>query len=208
MTDQEPMTRGDVAGRPDRGPGLLGAYRRLSRPRRLVITSATAVLAVVVALLIAGAVSGGKPKAAAAPRAPGFTLSVLGHPGKHLSLASFAGRPVIVNFFASWCAPCQKETPLIARYFRAQHERVTIVGVDANDTTSNALKFTRKAGVSYPVVSDPAPMRTTLSYGVSALPQTFFLNAQHRIVKRVFGPLTTSDLRAGVTLMASTPGGR
>jgi cytochrome c biogenesis protein CcmG/thiol:disulfide interchange protein DsbE len=112
-----------------------------------------------------------------------------------------AGRPVILNFFASWCAPCQKETPLLARFYRTADGKVVLIGVDANDKTSAALKFTRAAGVSYPVAFDPYPMHTTLSYGVAALPQTFFLDARHRIVKRIFGAVTEQELRTGVALM-------
>ena len=56
-------------------------------------------------------------------------------------------------------------------------------------------------GVAYPVASDPAPMTMALSYGVTALPQTFFLNAQHRIVKRVIRAVTLTDLRRGVATM-------
>jgi cytochrome c biogenesis protein CcmG/thiol:disulfide interchange protein DsbE len=201
MTDPEPMAGDDLVGSERGRSGLLGTYRGLSRPRRLVIVTSTALMAVVAALLIIGGVSGGSPKAAVAPPAHAFTLSVLGHPGQHLSLASFAGRPLILNFFASWCAPCQKETPLIARYYQAGHGKVTVVGIDANDTTSAALKFTRKAGVRYPVVTDPSPMHTTLAYGVSGLPQTMFLNARHQIVKRVFGAVTLADLRTGTALM-------
>jgi hypothetical protein len=55
--------------------------------------------------------------------------------------------------------------------------------------------------VAYPVAADPAPMSMALSYGVTALPQTFFLNPQHRIVKRVIRAVTLTDLRRGIALM-------
>ncbi len=177
---------------------VITRFRSLSRGRRLVITSSAATAAVVAAIAAIGSTSGGAAKPPAPPSAPAFTLSVLGHSGEHISLAGFAGRPLVINFFASWCTPCQKETPLLARFYRAAHGSVTLLGIDANDKSSAALKFTRAAGVSYPVAFDPYPMHTTISFGVDALPQTFFLNAQHRIVKRVAGAVTEQELRAGV----------
>jgi cytochrome c biogenesis protein CcmG, thiol:disulfide interchange protein DsbE len=118
-----------------------------------------------------------------------------------VALADYAGRPLVVNFFASWCAPCRRETPLLARYYSAVHGRVTVLGIDANDASAAALRFMRKAGVRHPVGSDPYPARTTTSYGVYALPQTFFLNAAHRIVAHVVGPLTMQVLTRDVALM-------
>ena len=125
----------------------------------------------------------------------------LGHASTTVSLAAYAGRPVIVNFFASWCAPCRRETPMLAHFYASQHGRVVVLGIDANDETAAALRFTAKAGVGYPVGSDPFPSPVTTSYGVYALPQTFFLNAQHRIVFKVMGAVTSSKLAQGVALM-------
>jgi cytochrome c biogenesis protein CcmG/thiol:disulfide interchange protein DsbE len=178
--------------------GRWGArFRSLSRGRRIAITSSVALLAVVAAITAIGSTSGRAAKAPAHP-APSFTLSVLGHSGEHISLAQFTGHPLVINFFASWCTPCQKETPLLARFYRAAHGRFTLIGIDANDKASEALKFTHAAGVSYPVAFDPYPMHTTISYGVNALPQTFFLNARHRIVKIVRGAVTDQELKAGL----------
>jgi thiol-disulfide isomerase/thioredoxin len=175
---------------------------RVRNPRTAII--AAAVVTVAIALLVIGVTVGsGAP---AAPRTLGqaknFTLSVLGRPGQHLSLDSLAGRPVIVNFFASWCSPCQRETPMIARYYRAEGGRVTVVGIDVNDSTSAGLAFVHKSGVTYPVAVDPLPMKTATAYGLPGLPATFFLNARHTIVKRVFGALTQTELASGATLMA------
>jgi cytochrome c biogenesis protein CcmG/thiol:disulfide interchange protein DsbE len=77
-----------------------------------------------------------------------------------------------------------------------------VIGVDANDNRASAVKFTRDYGVSYPVASDPAAT-TAGAYGVSALPQTFFLNAQHQVVDRIYGAATQASLARGVKLMGS-----
>ena len=174
--------------------------RALRSTRLMVIASAVAVAAV--ALIVVGATVGsGAPTPHNLGRAKNFTLGVLGHPGRQLSLQSMAGRPVIVNFFASWCEPCQKETPLIARFYRAGQGHVAIVGVDVNDSAAKATAFVRKSGVTYPVAVDPMPMKAAIAYNLPGLPATFFLNARHIIVKRVYGPVTEADLASGARLM-------
>jgi cytochrome c biogenesis protein CcmG, thiol:disulfide interchange protein DsbE len=181
---------------------------RLVRPGQLSPAGKVIYWATVVALIVAAAVvvtdaaAPATRNAAPPPRpARGFSLTELGHTGASVSLASYAGRPVIVNFFASWCAPCQRETPMLARFYAAEHGRVVVLGIDANDQTAAALRFVAKAGVSYPVGFDSFPSPVTTSYGVYALPQTFFLNARHDIVAKVMGAVTQAQLARDVALM-------
>jgi cytochrome c biogenesis protein CcmG/thiol:disulfide interchange protein DsbE len=186
-------------------PGWRGRLGVLRRPR--VAVPATIAAVVIVALVVAGATVG---SGAAAPhslgKAKNFTLGVLGHQGQQLSLQSMANRPVIVNFFASWCEPCQRETPLIARFYRDGRGRPAIIGVDVNDSASKAMNFVRKSGVTYPVVADPMPMKAAIAYNLPGLPATFFLNSHHVIVKRVYGPVTQAELTTGTRLMAGPAG--
>jgi len=124
-----------------------------------------------------------------------FTLGQVGDPAKLISLSDYSGRPVIINFFGSWCGPCQRETPLLARFYQAHHGRVLIIGIDGRDEASAALKFLQAKRVSYPVIADPN-LALTDAYGVGGYPQTFFLNSRHQIVRHIFGALTSGELNS------------
>ena len=180
--------------------------RALSPTAKITYAVAALLLAFIAVVSLAGGRTG--PPRHALTVARNFTLPELGRPGQRVSLAAYAGQPVIVNFFASWCVPCKRETPMLARFYQASKGRVVVVGIDANDQGGPAMRFLRTAGVGYPVGADPFPARITTSYGVLALPQTFFLNARHRVVRRIFGAVTMRELDAGVALMdrrASAP---
>ncbi len=161
----------------------------------------------IIAVCVAGSLVGialassasGQPTPPAEVAAPAFSLPALGHSGQQVSLSGYAGRPLIVNFFASWCTPCQQETPLLAKFYRAEHGKVALVGLDENDVSAHAMSFTRAEGVTYPVGWDPQ-LSAASAYGVGGLPQTFFLDAKHRIVDRIFGAVTTADLNRGIAL--------
>ena len=179
-----------------------GAVRELwhTAVRHKFISGLIAVCVAASLVAIALVASGSdQPAGAADPAAPAFSLPVLDHSGQQVSLSDYAGRPLIVNFFASWCEPCQKETPLLASFYRTEHGKVAIVGLDENDVLGSAMSFTHKEGVSYPVGFDPAVIAAS-AYGVAGLPQTFFLNAKHRIVDRIFGAVTLADINHGVAL--------
>jgi len=174
--------------------------------RKIIYIATVAIVAAAAALIVS--LAGGQASKAAAPppQARNFSLAQLGRPSVAVTLAAYAGKPVIVNFFASWCTPCQHETPMLARFYLSMHGRVTVLGIDSNDQRAAALRFLAKTGVRYPVGFDPYPSATTTSYGVYALPQTFFLNAQHHIVSHILGPLTMHDLARGVALMDKNRG--
>jgi cytochrome c biogenesis protein CcmG/thiol:disulfide interchange protein DsbE len=186
------------------GPGRLARAGRVAGRlvlRHKLITGIVAIF-VVAAVAVSLATSGtsGPPPA---PVAAGFTLDSLTAPGQHITLSQYQGKPLIVNFWASWCEPCQQETPLLASWYTRQHGHVIIVGLDENDTAASAVKFAKAKGVSYPIGVDPQ-LAAANAYGVTGLPQTFFLNAQHRIVDHVLGAVTQADLDKGLRLMQAS----
>jgi cytochrome c biogenesis protein CcmG, thiol:disulfide interchange protein DsbE len=210
MAGQDPMTAADPAGadstagaaRASAGGTLGRLGHRLIALGPIRLTCLILIVSGVAVILILSLPGlGGAPHRAPPVPAKNFSLGALGHPGQRITLSALAGRPVIVNFFASWCAPCQKETPLLARFFRARHASVAIIGIDVNDQASSALAFIRKSGVTYPVATEPASDTTVDAYNLPGLPATFFLDSRHRIVKRVYGAVTQAELTAGTALM-------
>jgi cytochrome c biogenesis protein CcmG, thiol:disulfide interchange protein DsbE len=171
------------------------------RPATWLIVTVAAIVALIAAVIVVDATTHRPVKAALKP-APTFTLQSLADPGQQVSLAAYQGRPVILNFFASWCTPCKKETPLLANYYKASKGKVAIIGVDADDSATAARRFLAANAVAYPVGFETTPALAN-AYGVSeiGIPETFFLDARHRIVKRVLGGVTMKSLTAGVALI-------
>ena len=128
------------------------------------------------------------------PPAPSFRLDRLDQHGK-LSLASYRGRPVVLNFWASWCVPCKEEAPLLESVWKQYRNRgLVVLGVDINDVRSEARRFARKNGMSYPLAYD-GPGETTTDYGLTGVPETFFVARNGRLV--------CDRLQAGVHLEAN-----
>jgi cytochrome c biogenesis protein CcmG/thiol:disulfide interchange protein DsbE len=158
--------------------------KRVAVPAVVVVVAAA-----LVGLLVYGLVSKGddrsiddavkKGKTIAAP-ASGMALPVLNAAGKR-SLASYRGKVVVLNFWASWCTPCRTETPLLERLQRQIAARGgTVLGVNYRDTTGDAAAFAHQYGLSYPSLRD-VDGQLAEDYGTRALPETFVINRDGKI---------------------------
>jgi cytochrome c biogenesis protein CcmG, thiol:disulfide interchange protein DsbE len=180
------------------GPQSTGPRRARHRPRPL------RVLALLITLALVGitvaACLGPRVLAARDQAASGFSLPGLKDPGDRVSLSDYAGKPVIVNFFAAWSPPCKAETQLLAHFHRYYHGQVLIIGIDSRDDRAAALKLVRQSKVTYPVGTDQS-LEVAARYGVPGIPVTFFLNSRHQVVKADYGWLSWKKLRRGVTEM-------
>lgn len=117
---------------------------------------------------------GGKP---AAP----FHLVDISDPTREITLAQFAGRDLVINFWASWCIPCRTEMPVLEAAARHHHATVNFVGININDTKRDAQAFLSHVGVTYPVAFDPTGT-TSGPYGLFGLPTTVFVNGSGTVV--------------------------
>ncbi|MEI8001515.1 MAG: TlpA disulfide reductase family protein [Actinomycetes bacterium] len=123
---------------------------------------------------------------------PGFTVP--GLDGGGVSLEALRGRPVIVNFWASWCNPCRKEFPLLRdalRRHRSQH--LSVIGLSFRDIPSDGRAFARSQHATWPLGRDDRGV-VAQAYGVAAVPQTFFVDASGVLRSRVFGLGSRADL--------------
>ena len=108
------------------------------------------------------------------------------------------GTPVVVNFFASWCAPCVEEMPAFERVHQSVGDRVTIIGMANTDTVENANATVDATGVTYPTYGDPAG--DAISYfGGLQMPTTVFIDASGRVADVHNGMLTEAEIRDRLT---------
>lgn len=128
--------------------------------------------------------------------APNFTLSRLDRPGQ-LDLASLRGKAVVLNFWASWCYPCNKEAPALEQAWKRHDGHVVVLGIDVNDFAGDARSFMRQHHVTYPIVHDSKNV-TSPPYGLTGLPETFFVDPRGRVVGHVAGQINEATLQAGI----------
>lgn len=138
-----------------------------------------------------------------APVAPAFSAevlqgaAVLGGDGE-LELADLKGVPVVLNLWASWCAPCREEAPILEQGWRQDRRSgVIYLGLNTQDLSDDARDFLAEEGVTYPIVRETEG-EIADAYQATGIPETFFISDAGRIVGRVRGALTESQLAQGV----------
>jgi cytochrome c biogenesis protein CcmG, thiol:disulfide interchange protein DsbE len=142
----------------------------------------------------------GNPSAVASPLlnkpAPNYTLQTLD--GRPFSLAALRGRPIVLNFWASWCPSCRVEHAALRNAWRRYGTRVQFAGVLFQDTPGSARTFMTQYGGEWPSLQDP-DQDAAIGYGVAGPPETYFID-RHGIVRfKVVGPLSRNVLERDIS---------
>ena len=132
-----------------------------------------------------------------APRAPGLELPPL-EGGAPVSLASYRGKGVVLNFWASWCEPCKREAPMLERAWREHRDRgLVVLGVNAHDFERDARGFVERYGLTYPIVHD-GPGASLDRYGLTGFPETWWIDRRGRLVAYSRGEFSEEELERNI----------
>ncbi|WPB73174.1 redoxin domain-containing protein [Archangium violaceum] len=134
--------------------------------------------------------------------APAFTLKALDS-GARVTSEQLKGRPMVINFWASWCGPCKMEHPVLewgAREFGGQAQ---FLGVVFEDTEDNAKQFLSRMGASFPQLIDQNS-GVAVAYGVAGVPETYFIDAQGIIRGKHVGPIDPESMAQWIRELSSS----
>ncbi|GAA3518994.1 TlpA disulfide reductase family protein [Aeromicrobium panaciterrae] len=129
---------------------------------------------------------------------PDITLDCLGG-GTPVRLSGLTGTPTVINLWASWCDPCRKELPLLAKADKEYGDTLRVIGIDFQDADpDDAIELARVSGVTYPLLVD-RDTETKAAFAVAGLPWTIFVDAQGRMVATERTPFRSyADLTAAI----------
>ena len=141
----------------------------------------------------------GLPEAAPSQGAEAPDITLQNMDGETVSLSDYRGQPVVLNFWATWCAPCREEMPHLQEAYETHRDAgLVVVGVNVRETREEAQRFLRELGVDFPVLLDP-DLAASERYSVTSLPLTFFIDRDGKIRTLVVGGMTKTVLDERLT---------
>jgi thiol-disulfide isomerase/thioredoxin len=151
-----------------------------------------AMVAVICLMALAVTLAAGCGSSSATASASSSSGSVEFIPIDEFSVQDYAGKPLVVNYFGSWCPPCNQEAPGLASW-TAGHPDAQFVGIAVDDTEAAVIDFMDKYGLAYPVALDPGWDQANEN-GVTGVPETVFYDADGKEVVRLIGATTEAQL--------------
>ena len=130
--------------------------------------------------------------------APDFTM--LDMDGNEVTLASFFGKPIVLNFWASWCGPCKMEMPEIQKFYDKYGQEIHFLLVSVDDSLAAAKTFISDSGYTFPVFFD-TDLDAAIKYSVYALPTTYFIDAEGYAVAQASGAIDAKLLQRGIDMI-------
>jgi cytochrome c biogenesis protein CcmG/thiol:disulfide interchange protein DsbE len=181
----------DQAPYGDDGAGDSGRGRRLAAVRPGWVAAGLIAL-LVLALLIYGLMA--QPGKSLQVGTPVSSFQLTDLDGAAMSLDAQRGKVTVLNFFASWCSPCQEEAPALEQVWRDYKDQgVQFLGIAYKDAAPKAAAFLDSFDVTYPSALDPGG-RTAQAYGVTGVPETFVIDQDGRLVRHFIGSVTREGL--------------
>ena len=135
-------------------------------------------------------------------KAPDFT--VYDADGKEAHLTDFVGKPIVLNFWASWCGPCQMEMPDFDEKYRELGESVSFMMVNmttGRETKEKAMELIKEKGYTFPVFYD-TEADAAMTYSAHSLPTTYFIDAEGNAVARAVGAIDSATLQQGIDMIS------
>lgn len=172
----------------------MGQMQGTTRRRQIAWSTIVVAAALGIGLLLFGGPDrGASVSGAASSGGPVPHVSMADFGGARFSLADYRGKPLVLNFWASWCPFCVAEMPDFQRVHEALRDRVAFLGVNLRDNRDAAEDLARKTSVTYRLAGDPQGS-VYGAFGGTGMPTTVFIDAHGRVVEMVTGQLTRHAL--------------
>ena len=134
------------------------------------------------------------------PRIPAPDFTVYDAEGIAVKLSDYFGKPIVLNFWASWCGPCKMEMPEIQKFYDKYGQEIHFLLVSVDDSLDAAKSFISDSGYTFPVYFDTTSVGA-YTYGASSIPLTFFIDAEGNLTAYYMGAMSESILQQGVDMI-------
>lgn len=166
--------------------------------RKIALGVIALVVVGVVAWAVVSRLGGGRSSGASGTAAASDAVSYSGETldGQTIDLDTYRGKPVVLNFWATWCGYCVQEMPDLVK-FAASHPEVNVIGVNVNDNKDDATAFVSRQGMKFPIIFDPNAGFFD-QFQSQGLPTTVFLNKDLQVTDKIVGATDTAGFEAGL----------